>query len=348
VAHVVAGDAPEVVVALGDRVWVPAVLGALREPLAEGADVRLPVSGTGEAEPSGLARTRLAHLDRLPLAAGLGEADVRAALGQTAGIETRAVGLQWRSVRTGDDLPPAETLLLRALVKPADGVVSRRLNRRISTSITRRLVRLPLEPNHVTAVVFAIGVLSGPFAGAGTYLGFALGGFCYWFSAVLDGCDGEISRLKYLGSPLGAWLDTVVDDLVGLSWLLGMYWGLHRGAAHPWWLWIGAGAIGCFLLTIGPRYWLFATRVGAGDHQQLAARTRPRDSGLVARVGLFFRDVVFRTDFLPFAGMVTAACGVVQVFAAAFAAGSIAGVIDTVVTLVRVRRAGGKPGGNHR
>ena len=230
----------------------------------------------------------------------------------------------------------AEQALMQSLKKAADGIVSRYLNRRISTFISKRLARTPVRPNHITAVVFLVGVLSGPFAFLGTPLGFALGGLCYWLSAVLDGCDGEISRLKYQGSPLGAWLDTVVDDLACLSFISGMYPALSRNAGHPYWLYLGGVAVLFFLLTILPRYIVMA-RYGSGDFQKLAKATRPENPGALSALVLGLRDIVFRTDFLPFAGMVTAVIGHPEIFALPFALGTLASAVDSLLTLAKVK-----------
>ncbi len=245
---------------------------------------------------------------------------------------------QWKNRVTDEpSARQAERTLIRSLHKTADGVISRNLNRRISTAISRRLAPLPIRPNHITAVVLLIGLASGPLASAGTYMGFAAGAFCYWLSAVLDGCDGEIARLKFMGTRLGAWLDTVVDDVVGLSYVAGMFVGLSARASHPYWTWIGVWAIGFYLLTLLPRYYIMASRSGSGDYQKLAARTRPEPRHGVGRAVLWMRDVVFRTDFMPFAALVTALLGVVQAFAVPFALGSVASCIDSFSTLASFR-----------
>lgn len=252
--------------------------------------------------------------------------------------ENHAAGGKGYVVRATDrpHVKRAEKSLLHSLKKEADGIVSRHLNRRISTFISKRLAALPIRPNHITAVVFLVGVAAGPLAFLATPLGFALGGLCFWLSAVLDGCDGEISRLKYWGSPLGAWLDTVVDDIACLSYMVGMYLGLHKNAAHPYWLYLGIFATVFFLLTILPRYAVMA-RSGSGDFQKLAQKTRPKNRGLLSAFFLAMRDVVFRTDFLPFAGMVTAVVGYPQVFALPFGLGTLASAIDSVVTFAKFK-----------
>lgn len=236
-----------------------------------------------------------------------------------------------------DSAKVATRCLMLSLQKDADGIISRTLNRKISTFISKRLAPFPIRPNHVTAIVFLIGIAAGPFAFLGTHLGFALGGFCYWFSAVLDGCDGEISRLKYQGSALGAWLDTVVDDLVCLSYISGMYYGLHRNANHPHWSYLGMAAVVFFVLSLLPRYYVMARR-GSGDYQKLAKAIRPDEVTGVKRIILHARDIVFRTDFLPFAGMVTAVIGYPQVFAAPFAIGAVITAFDSVNTLFKTRK----------
>ncbi|NMC70329.1 MAG: CDP-alcohol phosphatidyltransferase family protein [Myxococcales bacterium] len=340
VAHLLRAGDPDVVVVLGDRVWTPRILAPLREPLAPGVAARTLVADPTDPDghPSGLLRVRHELLDRLPLADGPTAGGLARAAGESGRVETVATGRHWHVVRTPEDTRAAETLLLQALRKPADGIVARHINRNLSLVLTRRLAHTAITPNQVSAVVLLIGLASGPFAALGSWLGFALGGLCYYLSSVLDGCDGELSRLKYLGSPLGAWVDTVVDDLVGLSFLSGLYLGLHRAAGHPWWLWIGVATVGAYALTIFPRYWLFVARIGVGDHQKLAADTRPADPRGLARLVLLLRDNIFRIDFLTFSAMVVCVAGVPAVFAASYAAGSVASLIDTVVTFRRFLR----------
>ncbi len=237
----------------------------------------------------------------------------------------------------GDDLRPAEKVLLNALRKQTDGIVSRHINRHISLFLSRRLARLPVHPNQITAVVFLIGMAAGPLAFfLNSYMGFLLAGLCYWVSAVLDGCDGEISRLKYQGSPLGAWLDTVVDDLAGLSFILGLYGRLaldQRG----YWPVIGAATIALYLVTLLPRYWVMA-RSGSGDFQKLAAKKKPASVGGAGRIVAIARDVFFRTDFIPFYAFVTTAAGCLFAFAIPFSIGTVASAVDSIVDVIRVNR----------
>jgi phosphatidylglycerophosphate synthase len=329
-----APGADALIVARGDRVWSTSAMRALVEPLGEGTEA-LTLRAGPEAPSSGLFHLRGEALkNEVWLADDAGEDEK---------VAFRDHRLEWAVVRNGDDVTAAETILLASLVKPTDGVISRNLNRKISTFFSRRLARYDVSPNHVTLVVFLIGIASGPLAYRGTYEGFVLGGFCYWFSAVLDGTDGELSRLKYLGSPLGAWLDTITDDAVCLSYVVGLYSALARDADWPHWRWIGIVGTAFFLATVLPRYYLMARVSGSGDYQKMAADVRPGQRGLLSRIALRLRDVVFRTDFLPFYAFVTAILGVVQAFALPFAIGAVASSVDTMKSCVKYRRSSSRP-----
>jgi len=249
-------------------------------------------------------------------------------------------GSDFQVLSSPADRRAAENLLMASLVKDADGVISRHINRKISCFLSRRLASTSIHPNHVTAVVGLIGFAAFPLAMQGTWQGFALGGLCYYVSAILDGVDGELSRLKHLGSPLGAWLDTLTDDAVCIAWLLGLFWGLSSGGSDALWVTVGGVTLGSFLLTVIPRYWLMLTSVGAGDHQKIAAARKgdPETAGPFDRLVDFFAATVFRTDFLPFFAFVTALCGGAKFFAWSFAAGSLIALIETVFTVRAVRQ----------
>jgi phosphatidylglycerophosphate synthase len=324
----------EIAVALVDRVFTGPALKALAAPLAEGERCRAVGGDDPGAIWSGLVRVRRADLGAVPIEGEVTLAQASAAFGGAAVV---ADGVAWRRVAGPEDLREAETILLRALVKAADGVISRHVNRKISLFLSRRLSRTGVLPNHVTAVVFLVGAASGPLAFfVGGYAGFALGALCYYLSAILDGCDGEISRLKYQGSPLGAWLDTVVDDTVCLSYLLGIYPRLALDAGGAFWWWVGGFGVLFYLLTVLPRYWIMATRLKSGDFQKLAAKRKPEAKELTAfgRAVQAVRNVIFRTDFLPFYAFVTAAVCFVPAFALPFAVGSIASAVDTAMTIL--------------
>ena len=128
------------------------------------------------------------------------------------------------TLRTRHDLRIAERRLLDDL-RPSmaiDGIMGATFFRRISLQITRLLARYPITPNMVSIVVLLLGLASGIVASLGGVVSLAWGGALFLTAAVLDCCDGELARLKFLGSRFGAWLDTIVDDASTLVFLLGV------------------------------------------------------------------------------------------------------------------------------
>lgn len=135
----------------------------------------------------------------------------------------------WQDIDTPDMLGYAENTLLRRLRKPTDGVISRHINRPISTRISKYLVRTSLTPNHVTLITFSTGLLSAWFVAGGDYWSVLWGGILFQLSSILDGCDGEVAKLKFNESKYGSWLDTITDNLTYLAFFAGVVWG-HAGA----------------------------------------------------------------------------------------------------------------------
>ena len=108
------------------------------------------------------------------------------------------------------DIEAAEFTLRRSSYKDTDAKVAR-FNRRISLPISIALIRTPLTANQLSVVLVAVGFYSGWLFSVGNYWAGLLGGFLSLAASVLDGCDGEIARLKYQESALGCWIETFGD-----------------------------------------------------------------------------------------------------------------------------------------
>jgi CDP-L-myo-inositol myo-inositolphosphotransferase len=171
----------------------------------------------------------------------------------------------WQDVDTPATLREAERRLLRTLRKPADGLVARHLNRHISLAITRRLARTRVRPNHVTLFTFAVGCAAAWLAAGGEAVTAALGGFLYQCKSILDGVDGELARLKFQGSRLGEWLDTVGDDLSNILFYAGVAVGAERATGDSLYLYLGGAAILLALFCSGLMYRWIWTRERSGD-----------------------------------------------------------------------------------
>jgi phosphatidylglycerophosphate synthase len=137
----------------------------------------------------------------------------------------------------------AERQLLRSLKGGLEGFVDRHFNRRCSRWITRWLLRTPLTPNGVTVVATAVGVLAAVAFGVGGYAGGIIGALLFQLSTILDCCDGEVARLKFMESAFGEQLDVVLDNVVHIALYAGIAWASYNGNWGPVALLLGGFAM---------------------------------------------------------------------------------------------------------
>jgi phosphatidylglycerophosphate synthase len=128
-------------------------------------------------------------------------------------------------------LSPAKNTFLRHSGKSQDGIVAKFLNRPISRVITRLLLKLPITPNAWTILTFALAPVAFVYLVRGDYIGFLAGTAVFQLINILDGCDGEIARAKYLDSERGRRLDAFCDFVANLLFVLCLGIGLFRQPA---------------------------------------------------------------------------------------------------------------------
>ncbi len=151
----------------------------------------------------------------------------------------------WIDVDDSPAVTRAETALLTRLHKSTDGPVSRHLNRPLSARITRSLVQYPITPNQISLLCFALSAVAAGLFAMGSYLALALGGLLAQLASVVDGCDGEVARLKFRESAYGGWFDAVLDRYADAFLLFGLTWHVFsRGGS-------GAVLIVGFLAIVG-------------------------------------------------------------------------------------------------
>jgi phosphatidylglycerophosphate synthase len=133
------------------------------------------------------------------------------------------------------DVTAAESWLLRSLIKPSEGFMSRHFERRISLALTRRLCRTRITPNAMTLISLAVGFACAPFFLSWNPVYQVVGALLFLVHSILDGCDGELARLKFLESRWGAVLDMAGDNLVHTAVFICMAvgWSAHAGSAWP-------------------------------------------------------------------------------------------------------------------
>ena len=256
--------------------------GTLVSPaLLADADAIVPAPGTvvdvaaGEAWPvSGALRLRAEQAASLaPLAAALHARSLVAARPSGEDVSRRGARLAVR-ITTSDDLPAAERTLRRSSYKDTDAKIAR-FNRRISLPISVALIRTPLTANQLSVILVAVGLYCGWLFSTGHYWAGVLGGFLSLAASVLDGCDGEIARLKYQESPLGCWIETFGDYSYYIAIFIGLTAGAVRQTQSETFLWIGAAALAGTLVTFALLIYLRA-RITNGQPTRLHAVARDR------------------------------------------------------------------------
>ena len=152
------------------------------------------------------------------------------------------------AVRTAADVDAAEAWLLRGLIKDSEGFMSRHVERRISLWVTRRLVWTALTPNGMTGVSLAVGLAGAPFFLSVVPEWQVAGALLFLLHSILDGCDGEIARLKFLESSGGAALDFWGDNAVHVAVFGCMALGWSIASGSPWPLFLGVVAVASTLV----------------------------------------------------------------------------------------------------
>ncbi len=134
-------------------------------------------------------------------------------------------GCFWIDVDDKAALERAEQALLHRLRgKVHDGPVSRWLNRPLSIRISRYLAKTGVTPNQISFFSFLLSVIGALLFSLGSYPSLLLGGLLAQLASIIDGCDGEIARLKYQSSAYGGWFDAVLDRYADAFLLFGMTW----------------------------------------------------------------------------------------------------------------------------
>ena len=277
-----------------------------------------------------------------------------AAVPVAAGARPEAVGFPWNriatieslrrlretgeagsgpSVSAPSDLRAAERYLLASLVKETDSPIARHVNRKVSLFVSRLLAPTRVTPNQMTIVCAGIGL-----AGAACFLSAAparqlAGGLLFLLHSILDGCDGELARLKLLESRWGGVLDFWGDNVVHAAVFAAIAAGWARETGEAWPLGLGALAVLGSLLSAA---FVFAStmRGPAASGKPLFVSVTKAPATGVTRVA----DLLARRDFI-YLVLVLAAFGKVRWFLVMSAIGAPVFFLVLVAIMVRGRRA---------
>mgnify|MGYP005831071503 CR=1 FL=1 len=112
-------------------------------------------------------------------------------------------------------------ILRKELTKTEDGLVSRYLNRPISTRISITLYRrgFRIEPLTVTLLSFILGLSASLLLAMRVFI---LGGLLVQLASIIDGVDGEVARLFRKATPWSGYLDSVLDRISDIAIVAGL------------------------------------------------------------------------------------------------------------------------------
>ena len=196
------------------------------------------------------------------------------------GGQVRAVdvtGEPWIDVDTPESLQEAERRLLGSLGKNGDdGFIAAQLNRRLSVPISALLARTSITPTQISVTSFLIALGGAAFFTLGRFWTGVVGAVLLQLASVVDGCDGEIARLRHLATARGAWLDTMLDRYADSAMVVALTLGYTAG--HPGVLpWLGgfAAITGFLLASYSTKE--FALRHDASYPNDWLARLKHRD-----------------------------------------------------------------------
>jgi class 3 adenylate cyclase/phosphatidylglycerophosphate synthase len=124
--------------------------------------------------------------------------------------------------------PASLKWLLDEARKPTDSFMAKHFDRNISLFATRYLLNTRVTPNQMTIFSTIIGLIGAALMTVGTY-GFVLAGaLTFWLHTVLDGCDGEIARLRFESSRWGGTLDFWGDNIVHFALFAALGYGQYQ------------------------------------------------------------------------------------------------------------------------
>lgn len=182
---------------------------------------------------------------------------------------------EWFDIDKPEILKTAENRLFKKAAAPGEGIISRHLNRRISFRISKLLAsRVP--PDAMTLAAFLIAVAGAVCFLLASYPAVLAAGILVQLSSVLDGCDGEIARIRLESSPRGAWFDTILDRYADTLIVAAVTYNMWLRIQSIW-VWIGG--LASLLAFLGVSYMKkeYQLRTGREVEHTLFERLTRRD-----------------------------------------------------------------------
>jgi phosphatidylglycerophosphate synthase len=209
-------------------------------------------------------------------------------------------GYWMRLSSDNDSRQQAENLLFSNVQKSTSGWISKNINTKISIPISRLLIHTPLTANMISVLIGIVGTLCGFFYVIGHPI---LGAVFLELSTILDGCDGEVARIKLMESTRGQWVDTISDQLTFLSFVVGVPIGFYRIAKSPLAVALGSINLLIFLFFLVWSFYFLAIYANSGS---MVAYTKTIDKlfsvdkrTIVHKLIIKLRPMMTRAFFSP-------------------------------------------------
>ena len=119
----------------------------------------------------------------------------------------------WLAVNDFSQKKQVDRFLRHSLYRPADGWVSRKINRPLSTRLTFLLAKFHVHPNTITTWALLLTLVGAWFAGSGVYWMIVTGALIFQVASILDGCDGELARLSFRATNFGNWYEQIASNI---------------------------------------------------------------------------------------------------------------------------------------
>ncbi|MBA2623629.1 MAG: CDP-alcohol phosphatidyltransferase family protein, partial [Chthoniobacterales bacterium] len=180
----------------------------------------------------------------------------------------------WEQLGGRKDISGAESRFLKNSGKSQDGLASRYVNRPLSRLVTRCLLKTPVSPSMWSVAIFVLPLCACFAFLQGTALGFVAGCAIFQLYSILDGCDGEIARAKFLQTESGRRLDSFLDLLGNVLLALTLGLGLARHAevhSTAAWFYLTEGVAAAILIVLSEGI-VFARRTRTEDTATGATR----------------------------------------------------------------------------
>lgn len=111
----------------------------------------------------------------------------------------------------------------------------------LAKKLAFKLRNTRITPNFITFASLLTGLIASILIAYGNYLYDVIGAILLQVALTLDFTDGYLARLTNKGSFFGHWFDTLVDEIINMSVILGIIFSIIH--LYGWTIWGPLGAI---------------------------------------------------------------------------------------------------------